>query len=405
MKTIKFTLAALLALFLIPSCTEDKDEQMTNHLNLELQGVHEIAEDDNTTITIKASLSFTPEEDVTANLIVTGNDDKIVELSTQNLVFKKGEKVQTFTIKSNNKHLVKGVRSITINVGHINNDNVKLLKPVTINIRQDSDIPVLTEAQQSLIKGYKEKFGVDLTSILGKIKVKATVSYNASDKEQYFGGKEKETFNGYTIITLSEKATADKPVLKMISNAMGLNDFFYMVLKKKTVEDTEFFQQQPNGLAVVKAVKFDPKEDTFTTALDNIELNIKDGKINFLGTGKDVYGDEITVVPFSYKFSAWDRLQNIVKQGNVSVTIKLPYEDHEQTILINQDVIDAGGSISPNRWLGYSTIDKDSYKNDPSDYIKPTSVLDFKGGKMSFTFPWDFDEANGYTQINVEYTF
>lgn len=44
MKTIKFTLAALLALFLIPSCTEDKDEQMTNHLNLELQGVHEIAD-------------------------------------------------------------------------------------------------------------------------------------------------------------------------------------------------------------------------------------------------------------------------------------------------------------------------------------------------------------------------
>ena len=155
----------------------------------------------------------------------------------------------------------------------------------------------------------------------------------------------------------------------------------------------------------MKAVKFDPKKDAFTTALDNIELNIKDGKINFLGKGKDMYGDEITVVPFSYKFSAWDRLQNIVKQGNVSVTIKLPYEDHEQTILINQDVIDAGGSISPNRWLGYSTIDKDSYKNDPSDYINPTSVLDFKGGKMSFKFPWDFDEANGYTQINVEYTF
>ena len=58
MKTIKFTLAALLALLLIPSCTEDKNEQMTNHLNLELQGVHEIAEDDNTTITIKASLSL-----------------------------------------------------------------------------------------------------------------------------------------------------------------------------------------------------------------------------------------------------------------------------------------------------------------------------------------------------------
>ena len=70
-----------------------------------------------------------------------------------------------------------------------------------------------------------------------------------------------------------------------------LTIFFYMVLKKKTVEDTEFFQQQPNGLAVVKAVKFDPKKDAFTTALDNIELNIKDGKINFLGKGKDMYGE------------------------------------------------------------------------------------------------------------------
>lgn len=405
MKTIKLTFAALLSLLLITACNEKDNDIMTNYLSLELQGTREIAEDDNTTITIKASLSFTPEEDITADLLVTGNDDGVVKLSTKKLIFKKGVKQETITITSNHQHLVKGTRAITLAVTNISHQNVKLTLPLTISVKQDSDIPTLTDTQKTLIKGYKEKYGIDLMRLLGKIKVKATVNYNANDKDQYFNGKESDTFNGYTIITLSEKATAEKPILKMISNAMGLNDFFYSVLRKKTVEDKDIFQQQPNGLAAVTAVKFNSKEDTFTTTLDGLEINLKDKSVNFIGKGKNIYDDEITIVPFAYTFSAWDRLLQIAKKGDVSVKIKLPYEDHEQVILINEEMLNTGGSISPYRWLGHSTIAKDDFGNDPSDYIKPSSLFDDKTGKLTFDFPWDFDEANGYTQIHVEYTF
>lgn len=406
MKTIHFTFAALLSLLLMAACSEKNDvEQMTNYLSLTVQGTREIAEDDNTPITLKASLSFTPDEDVTAKLLVTGNDDEVVTLSAKSLEFKKGVKEQTITITSNRKHIVKGSRAITISATDISNAHIKLKEPVSVSIRQDSDIPALSEAQQALIKGYKEKYDIDLMRLLGKVKVKATVNYNAGDKDQYFKGKESDTFNGYTIITLSDKATPEKPVLKMVSNAMGLNDFFYAVIRMKTVDDTEFFRQQPHGLAAYTVVKFDPATDTFTTALDNIVINVGDKSTTFTGTIKNSLDEDIIAVPFAHTFSASDRLEAIAKKGNVTVKIKLPYEDREQSILVNEDMLKQGGSISPTRWLNHSTIDKDDFKNNPSDYVSPSSSFDYRGGKLSFTFPWDFDEANGYTRMHVEYTF
>lgn len=41
-------------------------------------------------------------------------------------------------------------------------------------------------------------------------------------------------------------------------------------------------------------------------SLDNISFD-SEGAVSFLGIGYDQYGDEITIVPFSYSFSAYDR--------------------------------------------------------------------------------------------------
>ena len=112
---------------------------------------------------------------------------------------------------------------------------------VKIVVTPDADIPVLTPEQQKLIAGYKEKFGFDLTSLLGKVPVETTVLFNNKDKEEFFKGKSKASFKGFSIITLSEKATADAPILKIVDNPMGLTSFCYDVLKAKTVEDHEFF--------------------------------------------------------------------------------------------------------------------------------------------------------------------
>lgn len=105
-------------------------------------------------------------------------------------------------------------------------------KPATVTINPDSDIPTLTEAQLKLIEGYK-KSHIDLTKILGKVKVNTVVTFNDDDKADINNNKETRAFSGITIITLSDKATAEKPVLKMISNAMGMTNFNYEILRKK----------------------------------------------------------------------------------------------------------------------------------------------------------------------------
>ena len=78
----------------------------------------------------------------------------------------------------------------------------------------DSDIPVLTAEQLKLIEGYKQNLNIDLTKILGKVKVDTKVTFNDDDKIDINDNKDTRSFSGVTIITLSEKATADKPRLE-----------------------------------------------------------------------------------------------------------------------------------------------------------------------------------------------
>lgn len=403
MKLIKFAWFALLVLVLTVGCKETEDEVMVNQLLLKVDGKAEMSEDDNDAINIKATLAFAPKEDVMVELSLTGNDDKVVTVAPLSLQFKAGEKEKIIKVTSNKQRLVLGQCVMTLNMVKTSDTNVKLVAPETFTIKQSSDIPALTEAQKELLKGYKQNLGIDLLRFIGKKKVEAQVVYNKDDQGQYFQNKAEDKFTGYTIITLSEKATKDKPVLKMTENAMGLNSFFYSLLRRKTVEDKETFLDQPNGQACAKAVKFDKKTDTFSTSLDSIVLNTKDNSVGFLGKAKDMYEDQIVVVPFKYEFSAWDRLQKIAKEGKTAIQIKLSYEDSPRMIQITEDVLTAGGSISPYRWLNHSTIDKDGYGNEPSDWIKSQGKFDVKKGIMTFDFPWDFDEANGYTQIHVKY--
>ncbi len=149
-------------------------------------------------------------------------------------------------------------------------------KAVTLTIKPDSDIPVLTAEQQKLIEGYKQNLNIDLTKILGKVKVDTKVTFNDDDKIDINNNNDTRSFSGVTIITLSEKATANKPVLKMVSNAMGMAAFNYEMLRKRTVEDTEFWTQMPYSKAVMENINYDYNKETFTMTLDGIEVNPAD---------------------------------------------------------------------------------------------------------------------------------
>ena len=50
--------------------------------------------------------------------------------------------------------------------------------------------------------------------------------------------------------------------------------------------------------------------------LDSIKLPL-DGSVEFLGEGEDQYGDPITVVPFGYKFSAYERELKAIEDGTL----------------------------------------------------------------------------------------
>lgn len=100
----------------------------------------------------------------------------------------------------------------------------------------------------------------------------------------------------------------------MVSNAMGMAAFNYEMLRKKTVEDTEYWTQTPYSKAVMENINYDYNKEAFTMTLDGIEVNPADMTLKFTGSKVDLYGEEITTVPFDYTFSAWDRLKAMLMQ-------------------------------------------------------------------------------------------
>ena len=275
-------------------------------------------------------------------------------------------------------------------------------KAVTLTIKPDSDIPVLTAEQQKLIEGYKQNLNIDLTKILGKVKVETKVTFNDDDKIDINDNKDTRSFSGVTIITLSEKATADKPVLKMVSNAMGMAAFNYEMLRKRTVEDTEYWTQTPHGKAVMENINYDYNKEAFTMTLDGIEVNPADMTLKFTGSKVDLYGEEITTVPFDYTFSAWDRLKAMA-DANKSFEVD---EGDTRTNVPVQEIIDGGGSLNPYSFFDNTDVVADGEATDYKNiYVAPTGKIDFTSGKMTFAFPWYLNDTYGCQRVEATYTF
>ena len=202
------------------------------------------------------------------------------------------------------------------------------------------------------------------------------------------------------MITLGDDATIDHPTLKMLTNPMGLTTFLYDVLKRKTVNDNEFFMRTPYGKAAVKAINYQESKETFSVALSNIGINPASNSITFTGEKENAYGDMIMGIPFTYDYSAWNRLLKEKEKGTV---VEIEEDGKLVGYTINDDFLTMGGSLDPNRFLGVSNISSDSFGNNPSDWIVPSAALDLAKGTLSFTFPWDYADGNGYEQVHVVY--
>lgn len=292
MKLMKTIFSLLVVSILVAACRNDNEDdvQMSNGIALSVVGNAFMAEDDAEGVTLNVLMAFAPTKDETITLTLEGNEGDIVHLDHSVLHFKARQKEATVKVISNAKHALSVPKTMSIAIGKMSNPRMKAAdEGVKIMVTPDADIPVLTPEQLKLIAGYKEKFGFDLSSVLGKVPVEATVLFNTKDKEEFFKGQAQASFKGFSIITLSEKATADAPILKIVDNPMGLTSFFYDVLKAKTVEDHEFFLQQPYGSAVVQAIHYDATKEQFSMSLDGIKLIPASGGVEFVVQRPNAY--------------------------------------------------------------------------------------------------------------------
>lgn len=406
MKKITFMLMCMLAMltgFSACSSSDDNDDnkQMTNYVSISAEGNNIINEDDDDEVKFNILIGNTLTADATISLSLEGNDDNVATLTPSTIALKAGAKTASFTVKSNKKSLLKSDRVLTVKATFSDSNMKTDGKTVTLTIKPDSDIPVLTAEQQKLIEGYKQNLNIDLTKILGKVKVDTKVTFNDDDKIDINDNKDTRSFSGVTIITLSEKATADKPVLKMVSNAMGMAAFNYEMLRKRTVEDAENWTQTPYGKAVMKNINYDNKKETFTMTLDGIEVNA-DMSLKFIGSKVTVYNEEITTVPFDYTFSAWDRLKAMA-DANKSFVVD---EGDTQAEVPVQDIIDGGGSLNPYSFFDNTDVVADGEETEyKTIYVAPKGKIDFTSGKMTFAFPWYLENTYGCQRVEATYTF
>lgn len=405
MKKITFMLFSMLAVLTgFSSCSnDDNNETMTNYASVVVEGNSIINEDDDQTVTVAVMLAYAPKTNVTVTFSLQNNDGEVASIQNEATVtIPAGYKTQSITIKSNNKHLLSVPRVLTVNTTY-SDPNIKTDgKACTLTINPDSDIPELTADQLKLIEGYKEKYNIDLTKILGKVSVSTLVTFNDDDKADINDNNDTRSFSGTTIITLSDKATADKPVLKMVSNAMGMAAFNYEMLRKKTVEDNEYFTQTPYGAAVMSAINYDYSKETFTMTLDGIEVNPTDMTLSFTGT-KTYMDEEINTVPFDYTFSAWSRLKAMADEGK---SLVVDNGDGGKSTESVQTIIDGGGTINPSAYFDNVDYIADGEETSyPNIYVQPAGKIDFAGGKMTFAFPWYLDNTNGCQRVEATYSF
>ena len=406
MKKITFMLMCMLAMLTgFSACSSsddnDGDKQMTNYVSISTEGNNIINEDDDDEVKFNILIGNTLTADATINLSLEGNDDNVATLTPSTIALKAGAKTASFTVKSNKKSLLKSDRVLTVKATFSDANMKTDGKAVTLTIKPDSDIPVLTAEQQKLIEGYKQNLNIDLTKILGKVKVDTKVTFNDDDKIDINNNNDTRSFSGVTIITLSEKATADKPVLKMVSNAMGMAAFNYEMLRKKTVEDTEYYTQTPCGQAVMENIKYDFNKETFTMTLDGIEVNA-DMTLSFTGKKTNIYEVEITTVPFDYTFSAWTRLKEMADAGKNFI---VDDGDSKKETPV-QDIIDGGGTLNPYSFFDNTDVVADAEETDyKTIYVAPTGTIDFTSGKMTFVFPWYLENTYGCQRVEATYTF
>jgi hypothetical protein len=382
------------ALLSIAGCEQTgNDDSMTNYIYLSSDKTS-MFEIDNEPIVVEVMLRNSLAEDVELTFALSDNSG-IVRLENNPVLIPAGEKTGYLKIYPGGGDLASTTNyTVSLDATAELTADLTLKAPFTFAL-VPVEVEPLTEEQNAIIAAYKAATGIDLAKFMGIVSVSTEITGLEFDSEEEFT----KTVTGETLITLSEEATAEIPVLKMLSNPMGIQDHMYSLLRKMTVENYEYWFPEDfvpeegveNPFAMYETLcntiswNADSKE-VFSMSLDNINFNA-DKSIEFVHEYyQPYYEDNVSVVPFAYEFTAYDREKAAVEAETL--------EDNSYYLC----------TANPEYYFNYTGILEDEWEAGYGIYAEPKAEIT-EDGKLVFTFCFDYsDYAYDYTRVVATYT-
>ncbi len=394
MKNLCMSLVAYIVL--LPACSvEDREKGYEGINRIYLSFAEEtpyLEESKASPLTVNIALTNPLPEDILLDFEVLNDAKGVIRLEGNPVSVGAGETEASLKIYSNRKNILTEETFFKLGIPKLPG-TMKLERELSVRVKPDAVFMGLDERQKKLMAAYKSKFGIDLMEWMGVVPCRTKVMSPASERSISFAQAFTKEYDGKTIITLSEKATEDMPVLKMETNPFGLNEYMGWVLQRETVFNDEYWfvpEAGPNYKAITELLDWNKQNPgVFTMKLDNIKLfDISDGGANlyFFGIKITGGGDETETVPFEYCFTPWEKQKKLIAEGNETA----------------KELEAVDGTANPAYYLMTYSIMRNEIE-DKINFVKPEGRMDFKNKKMTFRFSFSHSMADGYTRIYTTY--
>ncbi|MDY5813671.1 MAG: DUF4929 family protein, partial [Bacteroides sp.] len=326
-----------------------------------------------------------------------------------------GENEASFVIKAVSEAAITEATLVRITATPTSSqDKVKLKNTLTVTVLPATE-GRLTADQRALVETYRTRLGLDLTPILGKLKVETTVYEPGGSNYTAFAEENTYTYKGEVVLTLSEKSTVQQPVLKMVRNAMGLNDYVAATFKKLNVLDTEYWNNPdvPSPKALMETLNYTVETAvTANVVLDNIRINPQTKHIAFVDklAAAIPIGDDGAFNRNSEDYppqASGSELEKIVVPLYFDINMWTLAKERLKTNPSIQQWIVEGGRFEPYSMFNRTGIDTDenASESEKSNYQAPEASFDSVQGTLTFKFCFEAEtESAAYTRVEVRIT-
>lgn len=383
---------ALCVALLLSSCSKsdvNNSYEGSNQIYLSILGDNTtLVEGSDTELAIEVTLTKAVAEATTLKFALMNDEQGVVRLIENPVTIEAGKNKGQFKVRSNGKNVLTSDTNFRIGMTEVPK-GMKLSQELLLRVKPNPAVVALTDKQKALIAHYKTKYQIDLMPWIGVVACHTKVMSPADGSTTPFAKAFTKEYNGQTVITLSDKATEDLPILKMTENPLGLTSYMEWVLQQETVFNDEYWHNPdagPNYKIIMELLGWNKENPgVFTMMLDDIVLKdiSKDAaNLECKGTKITGGGDETATIPFIYNFSPWEKQKKLIAEGN------------EQA----KDLEEADGTANPDHYLMVWSVETNEV-GDEAYFIPAGGKIDFKDGKMTFQFSFSHSLASGYTRV------